>query len=67
LSPDCEALIRACLRVRPQDRLDLESILDHAWITSGDINTTSTSRLDVQHSNQLSGSSVDSTASNQSI
>jgi len=34
VSAECTALIKACLRIRPRDRLSLEAILDHPWMTS---------------------------------
>ena len=78
ISADCESLIRSCLRVRPQDRIDLEDILSHPWMTAGGSKTASAAGGHVaasrplavgQHSviSQLSGSSVDSMLSHQSI
>jgi len=32
VSPDCADLIKACLRIRPQDRIALEKILEHPWM-----------------------------------
>lgn len=38
LSAECQDLILQCLRLRPQDRLDLSQILNHTWVTeAGDI------------------------------
>jgi len=34
VSPECQELIRGCLRIRPQDRLDLPGLLHHPWLTS---------------------------------
>jgi len=34
LSSSCEDLIRSCLRIRPQDRISLQDILQHPWIAS---------------------------------
>ena len=33
LTKDCQDLIRSCLRIRPQDRIDLSSVLQHPWMT----------------------------------
>lgn len=33
VSKECEDLIRACLRIRPQDRIELCSVLQHPWMT----------------------------------
>ena len=32
ISTDCMDLIQKCLRIRPQDRIDLEAILAHPWM-----------------------------------
>merc|ERR1719234_275950 len=34
VSTECQELIRGCLRIRPQDRLDLPGLLHHPWMTS---------------------------------
>jgi len=34
VSTECQELIRGCLRIRPQDRLDLPGLLHHPWLTS---------------------------------
>jgi len=43
LSRDCQELILACLRIRPKDRISLEAILQHPWMSdaSGDISLQS--------------------------
>jgi len=33
LSPECQDLIRSCLKVRPGDRPKLEDLLAHSWMT----------------------------------
>ena len=33
LTKNCQDLIRSCLRIRPQDRIDLSSVLQHPWMT----------------------------------
>lgn len=35
LSEECQDLVRSCLRIRPQDRISLESILSHPWMMVG--------------------------------
>ena len=35
VSTDCADLIKACLRIRPQDRIQLEDILGHPWLEAG--------------------------------
>jgi len=32
ISAECRELITACLRIRPQDRIQLDDILGHAWL-----------------------------------
>jgi len=32
VSPDCQNLIRSCLRIRPKDRIQLTDILKHVWL-----------------------------------
>ena len=34
-SDPCKDLVRACLRLRPQDRVRLEDILGHPWMMGG--------------------------------
>jgi serine/threonine protein kinase len=36
VSSGCRALILACLRIRPRDRVILDTILDHPWLNHGD-------------------------------
>lgn len=33
LSQECQDLILACLRIRPKDRISLEAILEHPWMS----------------------------------
>ena len=32
LSTECQDLIRSCLRIRPQDRITLDAVLQHTWL-----------------------------------
>jgi len=32
VSPDCQNLIRSCLKIRPKDRIQLSDILSHVWL-----------------------------------
>ena len=32
LSEECQDLVRSCLRIRPQDRICLDTILSHPWM-----------------------------------
>jgi len=41
VSPDCQNLIRSCLRIRPKDRIQLPDILSHVWIVGTDDETKS--------------------------
>jgi serine/threonine protein kinase len=41
LSPECRDLVTACLRLRPQDRIQLAAILSHPWLTGGQHHTSS--------------------------
>ena len=36
VSPECEALVLNCLKIRPQDRISLEKILSHPWLADAD-------------------------------
>ena len=68
LSAECQDLILQCLRLRPQDRLDLSQILNHKWVTeagdvegavpSVDISGTESEQLELGgHSHKSSASS----------
>merc|ERR1712088_765834 len=37
ISEDCQNLIRSCLKIRPNDRIGLEQILDHPWMSTGTV------------------------------
>ena len=69
LSTECQDLIRSCLRIRPQDRITLDAVLQHTWLLmdpsdethiDGGKPTISTSLL-------LSGSSHKSSSSSESV
>ena len=76
LSEECQDLVRSCLRIRPQDRIDLDEILRHPWMaaatslllqdeepTTGDQKSGKTggsSGASPGHSHQASTSSQDS-------
>jgi len=36
VSPQCEALVLECLKIRPQDRISLDKILSHPWLADAD-------------------------------
>jgi len=36
ISEECQSLIRSCLKIRPNDRIGLEQILSHPWLSSVD-------------------------------
>jgi len=36
VSPECEALVLNCLKIRPQDRISLDKILSHPWLADAD-------------------------------
>lgn len=33
ISQECQDLVQACLRIRPRDRLDLNNVLSHVWLS----------------------------------
>ena len=35
VTPECQDLIRSCLRIRPQDRIALDRVLGHPWLHPG--------------------------------
>merc|ERR1712087_465411 len=41
VSPDCQNLIRSCLKIRPKDRIQLSDILSHVWLEGTDDETKS--------------------------
>merc|ERR1711936_177749 len=41
VSPDCQNLIRSCLRIRPKDRIQLTDIISHVWLVGTDDETKS--------------------------
>lgn len=44
VSPECQDLIRKCLTVNPHQRISLEDMLRHPWVTcKADVNVTSSS------------------------
>jgi len=72
VSPSCEHLIRACLKIRPQDRLSLTAILSHPWLADSQSQSSTVSGRRSEpimgsSSHQLSGHSLASSGSNQSI
>jgi len=58
VSTECQELIRGCLRIRPQDRLDLPGLLHHPWLTSsaGGEETRRLSDSDISHHGHKSSS-----------
>jgi serine/threonine protein kinase len=76
LSPECRDLVTACLRLRPQDRIQLAAILSHPWLTGGHTAASShsieTAAAGSNLSGKMSGTSLQSesscsTSSNQSV
>jgi len=73
LSPECEELIRSCLRIRPQDRVDLNHILQHPWLQeTSDVPGLKNSNNNISSSSGassalLSGSSHTSSSSSESV
>ena len=33
ISQECKDLVRSCLRIRPQDRVNINNLLSHAWLS----------------------------------
>jgi len=76
VSLPCQDLIRSCLRIRPQDRIDLNDVLHHPWLL-GDIHvdskeTTSgtpsfSGEQSISNSLLISGSSHKSSSSADSV
>ena len=60
--PECRALIQACLMIRPRDRLSLEGILDHPWMTSDKkvVRLVSTGTAEFEHCHTALTSSMES-------
>ncbi len=81
LSPECRDLVTACLRLRPQDRIQLAAILSHPWLTGGQHHTSSSRGMETAAapavggnlSGKMSGTSLQSesscstSSSNQSV
>lgn len=65
LSPECQNLIESCLRITPGERLSMDEILLHPWLSLSD-REDEIFISDVVHCNQPSGDSADSAATNQS-
>ena len=51
ISEDCQNLISSCLKIRPNDRIGLEQILDHPWMSTGTV-------LDMDKDLQITGHKV---------
>ena len=70
ISTSCQDLIRSCLRIRPQDRIQLSDILQHPWCSDQDqdLNTGHTHPMSTISSGiLLSGSSHKSSSSSESV
>jgi len=74
ITSDCEDLIRACLKIRPQDRPSLNAILNHPWLlasatadggrkTAGSNSSVTRPLSDHQPSGHSLGSSIISNSS----
>merc|ERR1719394_1429904 len=47
LSEECQDLIRSCLRIRPQDRLDLGRVLQHPWLMEQETDSSGDQQPDI--------------------
>ena len=78
VSLPCQDLIRSCLRIRPQDRIDLNAVLQHPWLIGDLIDSkecpSGTSSFSANEAEQgisnsllISGSSHKSSSSTESV
>ncbi len=55
VSESCQDLVRQCLRIRPQDRIGLEAVLAHPWLSG--VTTTATAADNLSAVGVCAGSS----------
>ena len=70
ISPSCQDLIRSCLRIRPQDRIQLRDILQHPWCGDQDqpeLTPGTRAMSTISSSILVSGSSHKSSSSSESV
>ena len=69
LSTECQDLIRSCLRIRPQDRITLDKVLQHPWLLmeTSDQTDIDGAKSSISTSLLLSGSSHKSSSSSESV
>ena len=61
VSKECKDLIESCLKLRPQDRIGLEQIMSHSWMSSEkSLARESPAPSESSHSHTLSNSSLSS-------
>ena len=71
VTTECQDLIRSCLRLRPQDRIELDNILQHPWLQGGSLEDANvkekTSHANISSNVLISGSSHKSSSSTESV
>ena len=67
LTHECQDLVRRCLRLRPADRISIEEILQHPWMTANLENLTATSSPATATASSSAASSVAATTSSSSV
>jgi len=69
LSTECQDLIRSCLRIRPQDRITLDKVLQHRWLLMEPSDQTDIdgAKSSISTSLLLSGTSHKSSSSSESV
>ena len=64
VTPECQDLIRSCLRVRPQDRIGLDRVLAHPWLQPGSGSDVSGAMMSESVSGSGAKSSISSSVLN---
>jgi len=67
LTHECQDLVRKCLRLRPADRISIEEILQHPWMTANLENLTAPSSPATATASSSVASSVAATTSSSSV